>query len=128
MRRWIIGCAAVAIAGVLGCGVCGGLFFASIFAVLKSSTPYQMALAEVQRNPQVTANLGEPIEAGWLATGNIETTNSNGRADLDFTVTGPKGSADVHVLAEETAGKWKLTKLMLTYASGESQDVIPPAK
>lgn len=126
--RWVVGCGLVGLACVLGCGVCGGLFLASIFAVIKSSTPYQLALEQVQHDPQVVAQLGEPIEAGWLATGNLEIKNSDGRADLDFTVTGPRGSADVHTLATLSGGQWKLTKLLVSYGDGKSQELIEQEK
>ncbi len=126
--RWLIGCGIAGVLLVLGCGVCGGLFFASIFSLIKSSTPYEMALAEVQRDPQVIEWLGEPIEASWWATGNLEIHNHDGRADLDFKVTGPRGSADVHTLAVMSEGKWKLTKLLVTAGDREPREIIAPAK
>ena len=57
---------------------------ALIFGALRSSTPYQHALAQAKGDPAVVAALGDPIHAGWFVQGNISVDGAGGEADLRF--------------------------------------------
>ena len=105
---------------VLCGGCCGGLFLLAI-SKIKSSEPYQMALEQVQNDPQVIEQLGEPIEeASWLPVGEITVENGGGEARLDFDVAGPKGKAHVRAQARRVAGKWgRLASLEVTPEGGQ---------
>jgi len=103
--------------------VCGGIFggiFVLVVGTIRSSEPYQMALEQVQRDPQVIERLGEPIEdATVFPTGNVNVANDRGTANLQFAVKGPKGRADVSTQARRAGGKWGLTKLDVTFGDGQ---------
>ncbi len=100
---------------VLLCGGCCVGIFGVVFGVLKSSEPYQMALERVQKDPQVIAQLGEPIEdADWFPSGEINVQNDQGRARFDFDVAGPNGKAHVHAEVRRLAGQWGLTRVVVT--------------
>jgi len=110
-------------AAVLGAGVlCGGFWLgirAAPFVALKSSEPYAMAFERVRRDPQVIEQLGEPIEAaGWFPSGEVNLRNGGGNARLEFTVTGPLGTARVHAGARRLAGRWGLNRLEITTEDG----------
>jgi TonB family protein len=100
--------------------VFGGLIIALIVTVVmgsvKSSVPYTRAMTEAKTNPELVAELGTPIEAGWFVTGSISTSGSGSNADLSIPISGPKGSGTVHVVASKSpfaagTGDWKITVL-----------------
>jgi hypothetical protein len=113
---------AVFLALVSPCCCCGGIFW-WVVGSLKSSEPYRMALERVRTDRDVIGQLGEPVaEAGWMPTGNFSYHTDNGvtsgRANFDFSVSGPKGTARVHAEAVCRNGKWVFRILEVTPASG----------
>jgi hypothetical protein len=77
------------------------------------SEPYKAALAQVQNDPQVIAQLGQPVGAVWFSlSGSVDREN----AHLTFKIGGPKGRADVQVDARVIGGKWGLRMLNVTFA------------
>ena len=102
----------------LGCFavlVMGGLFIAGLLvittAAMRSSDAYQLALAAAQRDPAITAELGAPIHAGWLTTGQINVSGSSGEANLEIPISGPRGSGTIAARANKSAGKWRFSSL-----------------
>lgn len=95
--------------------IAGFCFFAGIFyfvmRMMTSNGAYQGALEKTRKSPEVVATLGEPIEPGLFTSGNINTSNDFGRANLSIPVSGPKGSGTVRVVAEMQMGVWKFTHL-----------------
>jgi hypothetical protein len=83
----------------------------SLHCALRSSDAYQLALAAAQREPAVTAVLGAPVRAGWLTTGQINVAGSNGEANLEIPISGPRGSGTIAARANKAAGKWSFTTL-----------------
>jgi hypothetical protein len=81
------------------------------FGALKSSDVYQEALTKAKSNPAVVRALGEPIKAGWFASGSIKVNGSSGEANLSIPVSGPKKSGRVNLLAEKKMGKWYFSAL-----------------
>ena len=103
-------------AGVIGAGVFG------LFAMIKSSEPYTESLRRVQQSVEIQQALGEPIEAGSMVQGNINLNNDDGNADLTYSVSGPEGTASVHVVGEKSGGRWEYQKLEATIK--DSGDVV----
>ena len=100
---------------IIACGGCCVGFLGIGFSMLKSSEPYQMALAMVQRNPEVQQALGTPInDVTWFPMGEFNVQNDRGTADLIFQVEGPKGRAKVSFSARKVAGQWALNDLVVT--------------
>ena len=96
------------------------LFVGAIFAVLslvsgmmRSSEPYRHALAAAQASPEVVAALGEPIEPGFMPTGNINVSPNEGKADLSIGVKGPDGEATVYVEATRKRRRWTYQTLVV---------------
>jgi hypothetical protein len=100
--------------------VCAGIVFA-VLSRYKWSEPYLKALEKVQTHPQVIAKLGEPIEGVFWPppTGELQTENDRGDANLVFQVQGPKGKADVHTQARRIAGRWGLSLLVVSFPDGK---------
>ena len=85
----------VVTAVILGIALCIAFvlgILAIVFGAMRSSTPYQEAMQTINANSAAVEALGEPIEAGWLMSGSIETSGSSGTASFSIPVSGPKGS------------------------------------
>jgi hypothetical protein len=96
----------------------GGISFVAaliflIGAVMKGSDAYQLSLDQVQHNQQVIEVFGEPIEAGFFVTGQVQIQNSTGHADISYSIEGPKAEGTVHVLAEKDQGQWLFRQIVV---------------
>lgn len=85
-------------------------FFAGILLIItgsiKSSWAYSEGVALAQRDPQVVAALGEPVEPAWYFSGSINIEGSSGEADLAIPLRGSNGRGTLYVVAEKRAGEW----------------------
>ena len=116
-RNWLWFIPLTLLLAVLLCGGCCGGILVTVFGAMKTSAPYQMALKQVQNDPQVIEKLGQPIKDGWIPSGEVNISNGSGDARLDFNVTGPKGTAHVHTEARRSNGVWTTTVLDVTIDS-----------
>jgi hypothetical protein len=108
---------------VLGGGIVGG-----VFQILKHSAAYEMAAARLQSNPVATNLLGSPISTG-IPFGQVSINGASGRANLNFSATGPKAAGVVFVEAVKREGVWSLTRLTLKLNdSGKVIDLLGGAK
>lgn len=92
---------------------------ALVFGAMKSSDPYQHAMARVQADPAVTAALGTPIQAGWLVQGNFSSNGPDGDANLSIPLDGPKADGTLFVVAKKHAGQWRYETLAVNVDGGE---------
>lgn len=107
--------------------VCGGLIGTGIFgvfAMIKSSEPYTESLSKAQSNVELQSVIGDPIEASALVQGNINLNNDDGEADLNYSVSGPNGSATVHVIGTKADGSWDYSRMDATTADGTTIDLL----
>lgn len=104
---------------------CGGFFYA-VFSMIKNVEPYQRSVELVQRNAEVRAELGTPIEIGFMPSGSVNLSGASGTADLAFSVSGPKGGGTVYVVATKSAGQWSYDTMVCEIdATGERIDLRP---
>jgi hypothetical protein len=90
-----------------------GIAWYQLGGKLRSTEPYKAAWGRVQNDPQVIAQLGQPIHEVWLPpSGSVYGENAN----LTFKIEGPKGRAAVQADARRFAGKWELRVLNVTFA------------
>ena len=89
------------------------LFFGWIAKIIKSSGAYTGAVAIAQNYPFVISILGEPVSEGFLVTGNINASGPTGQARLSAPISGPKGDATLHIVADKEAGQWQFDRLVL---------------
>jgi hypothetical protein len=123
--RWFVPAGVLTL--ILSCLGALTLFVALVFGILKSSAAYTESLALVQADPQVREAIGSPVEAGSLVTGSISQQGSFGSANISYPVSGPEGEADVHVIAEKSAGRWTFTELIVVVDStGERIELQEP--
>lgn len=97
----------------IGCGCLGlvalviigaGAIFYFAMGVIKKSDAYVESIAAVESNPAAIAALGEPIEPGFLFSGNVNTTNGEGTVNFSIPVSGPKGKGTIKVVGTKSAG------------------------
>ena len=100
---------------------CGGFsaFFYGVMGILKSSPPYQVGLERAKTNPEVKEALGEPIDAGLFVTGSVDLDNDNGHADLNYPISGPKGTGNVRVKGTKNNGVWNYEEISVTLPNAE---------
>lgn len=76
---------------------------------------YADALEIAQQNKEVTELLGklEPVGKMAILEGDIEYTDENSHVDLSVRVTGTKGNARMHVIANRINDSWEYEKISI---------------
>jgi hypothetical protein len=114
---------------LLPVALCGGLvtlILTVAFGAIKSSAPFTESWAAVRQHPEARQLLGDPMEPGFFITGSIHVSGAAGDADISYSVSGPKGSGTVCVVAEKAAGQWQSKTLVLKSGkTGEGIDLLP---
>jgi hypothetical protein len=106
-------------------------FVGSILFIVESSFRhsdcYVQALARAGADPQVVEKIGQPIEAGWTASGSINVSGPSGDADISIPISGPKGKGTVYLVAKKSAGRWEFQTLQIE-VQGEKEriDLLRP--
>ncbi len=106
--KWVaLGCAAIVLLAAIGVGV----LLVVVFGAVKKSAPYTEAVARARANPALVAAIGEPIETGFLVSGNVNYDGSGGNASLAIPLKGPEGNGKLYVEATRAAGAWQYDRL-----------------
>jgi hypothetical protein len=124
--KWLV--PTLCLTGLLLIAGLAGLIFYGITGIMKSSDAYQMALQKAKDNPKVVSALGEPIVEGFFTTGNINDSGGSGSADLSIPVSGPKGEANIYLIAKKSAGKWTFSDLVVEIKKTEERIDLLQAK
>jgi len=105
-RNWPWFVPVVVLAPLLTCVGFVTLLGVLVFGLIKNSDPYNDSLQAAQQSPALQAELGTPIEPGFMVFGEIKLNNNSGDADISYTVSGPSGDATVYVVGTKSAGQW----------------------
>jgi hypothetical protein len=108
---------------VFGVGIVGLL--SGVSKILKSSEPYQTAVARAKANDKVTAALGTPMEEGF-PLGKVNTNNDEGDADLSIPLTGPKGKGTIYVVGTRSRGTWTYSKMSVKITTTDEEVDLSP--
>jgi len=120
-RKW-------AISGLVIVFVILPLLFLLITNSLKGEA-YAKSLYVVSSNSDVASLIGSPIKPSYFVWGNITTVGSKDKAELQYSLTGPKGEAEALVTAHKEAGIWVLDHIIVYSAKKNKQfNVIVPSK
>ncbi|HLX60571.1 MAG TPA: cytochrome c oxidase assembly factor Coa1 family protein [Planctomycetota bacterium] len=111
----------------LGCAGVGGFFYWGI-SQIKKAPIFAESVKRAKENPEVQAQLGTPIEEGWMIQGNINYVNGSGSADFTIPISGPNGSAKIHVVATAVNDKWTYTSLSVVTDKKEINLLRPGEK
>ncbi|WP_170288202.1 cytochrome c oxidase assembly factor Coa1 family protein [Marilutibacter maris] len=115
--KWAVPVIGLSLLGLMAAAIFGLLSLVS--GMMRSSEPYRHALAEARASAEVVAALGEPIEAGFMPSGNININNDAGEADLSIGVEGPDGEATVYVEATRKRKRWSYQTLVVALPDRE---------
>jgi hypothetical protein len=107
-RLWAIAGLVVWLGGI---ALFGGIN-SGVFALLKHSEAYTLAVAKVQESPIAANVLGAPISAG-TPFGKISVSGESGTAELNFSAAGTKAKGTVFVDAVKEGSAWTITRLTL---------------
>jgi len=94
--KWALpvgGCLTVIILGIVL--VVGGAF--AFMSKVKTASGSDAALLAAQKNQEVIAILGEPIESNGFGSFNISYKNSTKTADASTPIKGPNGTATIYI-------------------------------
>jgi hypothetical protein len=123
--KWVVpvGC----LTPIICCGGFVGVIVTIAFGAIKSSDVYKDSVHRATADARVIELLGDPIEPGLLAGGNINIQNDTGNANLAIPLSGPKGSATLRVIAEKKGGQWHPSTLEVESADGSTNiDLLAP--
>ncbi len=107
---WVLplgGCLTLALLLILGVGAA----FFGIKKVINDSTPYNYAVSLAQNNKDVINALGTPIKPAPLFNGVISVTDSESKAAVSVTLSGPKNKALLYLDAEKINDQWIFKEL-----------------
>lgn len=122
---WIIVSVVVAVA-LLAVLFVGGIATA-VFSLVKSSEPYQHGLQMATHDPRVIAELGAPLQPGWLVNGSIQTSGPSGSADIAIPLNGSRMKGTLYVVAKKSAGQWTYQTLELRTEGQPDIDLLRPS-
>ncbi len=96
-----------------------GIFFLTI-TLMKQSEGFQLSFQKVQNESRVIAMIGSPIQAGFFVGGNTNSTMGKKEVNLSYSISGPKGEAQVYFKANKILDQWEIERfLVLKKGSGE---------
>jgi hypothetical protein len=87
------------------------LFALFFFTVFRHTDVFREAIARAEANPQVRADLGEPIREGWWIAGHVRTTGPSGNAAFFISLKGSRKNGTLYAVAHKSAGTWKYDTL-----------------
>jgi hypothetical protein len=94
-----------------GCFAMLALFVLSFFTVFRHTDVFREAIARAEANPQVRAELGEPIREGWWIAGHVRTTGPSGNAAISIPLKGARKDGTLYAVAHKLAGTWQYDTL-----------------
>jgi hypothetical protein len=92
-------------------GMFVGLLMMVITTSFRSSDVYKQAVALASANEQVHAQIGDPIKADWLISGELKVSNDSGKANLSIPISGSRGRGTIRAVASKSGGVWRFSCL-----------------
>jgi hypothetical protein len=120
-RKWAWG----ALFGWTGVIVATAVLYVGMTAMFEQSEPYQLAKTEITADPKLIEVLGQPIELGRPSGSMKSHGGGAGDAQLQFSLTGPKGKAKAYVTAQQSLGTWQLQGTAIDLEDGTRLERTP---
>lgn len=126
-RNWLWAVPSGCMAVLLCCTLTIGGIFAVVSTTIRNSEVFTQAMQTLESDPRAVDALGSPMEAGWLVQGNVSTELRNGvqqgSADLSVPISGPNGSGQLIISAQDFGSGWEYGQLELQVDSGGTIDL-----
>lgn len=125
--KWVLpsGCLGL----LLSCGCFTALIFGFTWQALRGTGVFVEAVAQARQSPEVRQALGEPIEAGLMLQGSIQTHNNDqGSANFSVPLKGSRAEGTLFVEAYKHGEEWKYTTLKVEVPGHPTIDLLggPP--
>lgn len=91
---------------VLLIAIGGTILVSVVLASFRNSDVYKEAMTRASANAQVRERMGEPIQAGWFVSGQLNVSGSTGTANLSIPIAGPRGKGVIRAVASKN-GVWR---------------------
>jgi len=126
--KWLVPTAVLGFVALVA--LAAGMLVSFVFGLLKSSEPYQHAVAAASTNPNVVRELGAPVAPGWYVSGSVSVSGTSGEANLAIPLNGKLRRGTVYVVAKKTDGAWTYGRLQMLVDGDEFPlELLPtPAK
>jgi hypothetical protein len=82
------------------------------------SEPYQRTVKLATQDTRVLEILGSPVKVGEVKHGILRTEGAFGWASISIPLSGPRGNATAHVVAQRSAGPWEYKLLNVEFENG----------
>ncbi len=79
-----------------------------------NSEVFKEAMSRASADSQVRAEIGEPLRQNGFITGQLEVSESTGKANLSIPISGPRGKGAIHAVATKDAGVWRFSELQVS--------------
>ncbi len=89
-----------------------GIFFLTV-TLMKQSEGFQFSFQKVQNEPRVIEMIGSPVQAGFFVGGNTKSTMGKKEVDLSYSISGPKGAAEVYFRANKILDRWEIGRFLV---------------
>jgi len=120
--KWVVptGCLGL----LLSCGCLGALLFGVTYQALRGTGVFVEALTLAKQSPEVRQALGEPIEAGLMLQGSIESHDEQGSANFSVPLNGAKARGTLYVEAYKNGDRWSFTTLQVEVPGRPTIDLL----
>lgn len=103
----------------------GTIMIAIITGSFRTSDVYKQAMLQAAGNPQVRAEIGEPIQAGWFVSGQLRVSGTTGNANMSIPISGNRGQGLIRLVARKNQ-VWRFSCLQVDVAGpSHSIDLLP---
>jgi hypothetical protein len=116
----------VVVLGLVALFFVGGVAWFALRA-MGNSDAAETARAFLRNNEALKRDIGEVKDFGWLVTGNINTTNGDGAAQLSLKVIGERKEVNATVELIYRSGRpWRVTAASYRNETGETINLLNP--
>jgi hypothetical protein len=112
--KWFVPTGCAAILALCAAFVFSMVFF--VFSILRHTDIFRDALDKAKANPQVRAELGDPVREGWWLSGTVNTSGPSGDADISIPLKGSRKDGTLYAVAHKSAGEWTYDRLEVAVA------------
>jgi hypothetical protein len=125
-KIFVIIVSVVIVLGLVVVLVVGGIAWFAIHSI-GSSEAAETARTFLRNNEVLKRDIGEVKDFGWLITGNINTTNGDGAAQLKLKVIGERKEVNATVeMIFRDGHAWRVTAASYRNEAGETIDLLNP--
>lgn len=96
------------------------LLFVPLLTAMKGEA-YDLSINAIEENDAVTRMVGEDFEPRFFVMGSITYDGTGGSANLNYTIDGELGSAEVYVYATKLGANWELKEVLVVSTSSDNK-------